>query len=439
MSDIKQEDIALEGGLLKVLSNKSHFEQYEPSIDYKRLIPGTARLLQDYKEYFNTYKHDDIDWQLFYTEFSQNYRNRIVYNQRTKKKEVECDELDLAYYRETVFPLIQNSSTEGIIDTLIKRTAVETIKNSIESGYDDAKLLDIIGEFKEKRSQFTISKDEDIFNLSDLDLEVLDSKRGIGWFLPSLQANLSSIMPGQFIVVAADSDVGKSAFCISQAVHVFKQVGRNTIENQDTCPLRPILYCTSEDTKEDLACRFLSCLYKDRVLGGFEEIVSNFKNVSKSFNENFNSGAFIGMSIRGAQCLNKIKDKIKKYNPCLVIIDMLDKLSSSDNIQDLTRLYQDVRGIANDGYAIIGTSQTGNTSFQDKDTKEYRHRRWLTDKDLANSKSGKQGAAYCMIMIGKDDDVPNIRYLSTTKKKRGKHVNVTCEIDDAHSCYKELL
>ena len=129
----------------------------------------------------------------------------------------------------------------------------------------------------------------------------------------------------------------------------------------------------------------------------------------------------------------------KKILNCLIIIDLLDKLSASDNIQDLTKLYQEVRGIANDGYFIIGTSQTGNTSYQDKDTKEYKHRRWLTDKDLANSKSGKQGAAYCMIMIGKDDEIPGIRYISTTKKKRGRHCNITAEISEIHSFYRELI
>jgi len=66
-------------------------------------------------------------------------------------------------------------------------------------------------------------------------------------------------------------------------------------------------------------------------------------------------------------------------------------------------------------------------------------RKWLSDKDLSGSKSGKQGAAYCMIMIGKDDDMPNIRYVQTTKKKRGQHVAVTCEVSEVHSSYRELL
>lgn len=420
MKETKQEDIALEASLLKALAIKKNFDSFYSALDLKRLIPITANMLKDYKKYYE--KHDnDLDFNSFYTIFSDWHKK-------------DLDEHDLKYYRETVFPLIQQSEvTNELFINLLERDASRRIENILEKGMDNEAVAKILQEIETKKRQYQgIKDDSDTFKISEQDLTTLNPENGLTWFLPSLQAGLNSHMPGQFVVVAADSDTGKSAFCISQAVHIFKQL--NKINSN-----RPVLYCTSEDTTEDLACRFLSCLYKDKVFGGFEEIIKEYGRVKDSYTKHFNDDLFVGMSIRSASCLSRIKDKIEKLNPALVIIDMLDKLSNSDNIQDLTRLYQDIRGIANDGYQIIGTSQTGNTSYQDKDTKEYKHRKWLTDKDLANSKSGKQGAAYCMIMIGKDDDVPNIRYISTTKKKRGKHVNATCEIIERFSIYKELL
>lgn len=418
---IKQDDITLEASLLKAMSNRKAYKQFNKTLDKKKLIPITAKLLTDYETYYKQHKTDDIDWGLFYTEFSQNWHKD------------DLDGQDLAYYRETVFPLIQNSVVDdGVYIALLEREAATSIQKILETGYDEVQINEINSSLARQKSKYLNQKDETIFKIGSCDLSTLDNSNGVEWFMPSLQASLGAGMPGQFVVVAADSDTGKSAFCISQAVHTFKQQN----ESEDK---RPILYCTSEDTKEDLACRFLSCLYKERAHGGFEEIIEKFTKVSEQYTKQYDDGLFIGMPIRGHSDMYEIRQKIELYNPRLIVIDMLDKLSASDNIQDLTKLYQEFRGIANDGYFIIGTSQTGNTSYQDKDTKEYKHRRWLTDKDLANSKSGKQGAAYCMIMIGKDDDVPSIRYISTTKKKRGKHCNITAEISEIHSFYREIL
>ncbi len=417
---IKQEDIQLEAALLKSMSIKKNYDAFYRVLDVKKLIPITASVLKDYETYYAKY-NEDVNWDTFYNEFTQNWHKR------------DMDDLDVAYYRETVFPLIRNAVVEdNLLLSLLERAASVKITESVEKGFDEAHITEILDGLRKQKSTYQKDNDDDVFKLDTLDLSVLDTSNGLSWFLPSLQAGLSSLMPGQFVAVAADSGAGKSAFCISQAVHTFRHINKAGIN-------RPILYATSEDTKEDLAGRFLSCLYKEKIVGGFEEIIQKFDKVSEHYNKTYNNELFIGMQIRGASDIYKIRQKIDKYEPCVIIIDMLDKLSASDGIMDLTKLYQDVRSIANDGYPIIGTSQSGNTAYQDKTSGEYKHRKWLTDKDLSGSKSGKQGAAYCMIMIGQDDDVPGIRYLSTTKKKRGRHVSVTCQLDEIYSSYKELL
>lgn len=419
---IKQQGVELEAALLKSMTNKYNFDNFRSCLDSKRLIPITNTLLNDYQKYYEKYTdHKDIDWDVFYTDFTQ------VWHRKDKIGE------DIAYYRETVFPLVRNATVKsGLYVSLLERQAAQAIEKVIEIGFDQTKIDVILDGLRTSLKVYQKDTDDDIFKLDTLDLSVLDTTNGLSWFLPSLQNGLGSHMGGQFIVVAADSNAGKSAFCISQAVHVFKHLHKAKID-------RPILYCTSEDTKEDLAGRFLSNLYKDKVMGGFEQIVDQWEKVNKDYQKSYNPDLFIGMQIRGHTDLFKIRKKIDMYKPSVVIIDMLDKLSASDAIQDLTKLYQDIRGIANDGYPIIGTSQSGNTSYQDKVTGDYKHRKHLKDKDLANSKSGKQGAAYSMIMIGMDDDVPGVRYISTTKKKRGSNVSTTCVINERFSLYTELL
>lgn len=417
--EIKKEDITLEASLLKALAVKKNYDSFIKCLEPKRLISITQELLKDYKKYYSKY-NSDIDWGVFYSDFCEWHRR-------------DLDEHDLAYYRETVIPLINNADTSKIYISLLEREASRKIEDIISSGIDEQAITSVIKDLIEKKCVYSNESDSDVFTLGSLDLSVLDTSNGLTWCLPSIQAGLPSLMPGHFVLISADSDTGKSALCISQAKHSFLELhARKEFD-------RPILYCSSEDTKEDLGCRFLSNLYQKKVLGGFDEIVANYEKINNDYKKTYNDGLFVGMQIRGPRDLIKIEQKIEKLNPRLIIVDMLDKLSESEDIKHFIRLYQDIRGIANSGYPILGTTQSGNTSYQDKDTKEYRHRKWLSEKDVSGSKSGKQGAAYCMIMIGKDDDMPNVRYISTTKKKRGKHVQLTCEIIEKFSCYREYL
>lgn len=411
-------DIELEASLLKSLAIKKNYDKFYGVLDTKKLIPVTSQLLKDYSTYYEKY-NNDIDWDVFYNEFTQNWRN-------------DLDSQDVEYYRETVFPLIKNSEVkDNLYVSLLEREATSKINDVLTSGFSHEKIDEIVKSLKQQLQTYQKSE-EDVFKLGELDLSVLDTSNGLSWFLPKLQAGLNSHMPGQFIVVSADSGAGKSAFCISQAVHVFKQLN----ERSDT---RPILYCTSEDTKEDLAGRFLSNLYNDKCIGGFEDIISQYERVGRHFDKNYNKELFIGMTIRGPKDIYKIRNKIERYNPSVIIIDMLDVLADGLDIQCLTKTYNEIRSISNDGFPIIGTTQAGNTSYRTEDG-HLKHRKWLTEKDTAGSKGGgKQGAAYGMIMIGQDDDTPGLRYVTTTKKKRGKHCSVICKLEERYSLYREMI
>jgi archaellum biogenesis ATPase FlaH len=399
------------------MSNKSIYDKYSKYVDYTRLMPNTKLLLTDYDKYYSKFaNHECIDWGVFYENFSQYWHKR------------DLDQEDIKYYRDTVLPVIQEQEDDAdTILSLLELQTKDSIISNLENGIQTDKIVEILDSFKQTEQKLKGEQDEEVFSLDNVNLEVLDNTNGIEWFLPSLQQGLGCLMPGQFIVVSADSNTGKSAFCISQAVSVFK--------NSE----RPILYCTSEDTKEDLAARFLSNLFADKVKNGFESIVKHNKKVLDHFKKEYDPSLFIGMQINGPKDVYKIRTKIDTYKPCVVIIDMLDCLAKDAGHESLTAVYNEIRLLANSGYPIIGTTQSGNTTYMDKETKEYKHRKHLSEKDMAGSKYGKQGAAYCAIMIGKDDETSTLRYINTTKKKRGDHVSVVAEIVEKYSLYKELL
>lgn len=424
--EVKPADVKLESALLKALSNRVNYETFAQHIDLDRLLPNTALLLTDYGKYFNTFDGADIDWGTFTTEFTQHWHSR------------DLDNDDIVYYRDTVIPIIEQAETEqvgSVLAGLLDRDYIERITQAISGGIDPGVLIDIVDSYTADRSRYVSDADGEAYSIDRVDFSVLDKSKGIPWCLPSLQKGLGSLVQGQFIVVAASHGTGKSAFVLSQTVEAFKHLQRVDSD-------RPILYFNSEGTQADVFARFLSGLYSKHVGGGFEEIYERIDEVKEKFTESFDAKNLLVFQI-GQGDAAKINQKINKYNPSLVIIDIADVLAKDEDVQSLKKLYDSLRLASGRTCPIIATTQSGDTSYKFFNKEEnkmvVKNRKWLTENDLYGSKPGKGGAADTIITIGKDDDIPNVRYIHTPKIKRGQVVKATCELIDKYSSYKEIM
>jgi len=422
MTILKAINPVLETTLLKNLSVEVVYSKYIQYIDYKRLLPTTKILLEDYQRYFNLYpNHTMVDWGHFYTQFAQNWHLK------------DMEQSDIDYYRDYVFPAIENCAELEIDKCLLgitKKLAEEEIAECMTKDFDIHRLRSIIDLYETNIDNIDMKVDKTVHTIENENFDTLDKTNGIPWFLPSLQQNLMSITAGQFIIVSADFGTGKTAFVVHQAVKTFL----HNVKRKDD---RPILYFNSEGTASDVLGRFLSNLYREKILGGFEEIVDRRIEVREKFLKVYNPNNFVVIQVSDAPTFNAIKAKIQKYKPCLTIIDICDKLAPDEDPQSLKKLYDNLRVLAGSECPIIGTSQSGNTSYLDKEKGEFVQRKWLDGHDTYGSKVGKPGAADTMIMIGAEKNSP-LRYISVTKKKRGKEVKITCELLDRYSFFREL-
>ena len=416
---IDKDGIYIEIDLLKSMSIRTNFETYIDSIDTKRIYPSTKLMLKDYSKYFKLYDHDKIDFKAFYTQFSTSWHN----------KDLDID--DVAYYRDYVFPAIASSDAqqaETSLLGLIQKQTLEEINKSALKEFDIDKISAILDIFRTKQSEIIKESDDDVFTIDNIDFSVLDKDKGIPYFMPKLQENLGSLVKGQFIVVSADNGTGKSAFAISQAVEAFKFL-------QETKSTRPILYFNSEGTEADVYGRFLSNLYKNEVVGGFEQIFKEINKVKEVFIKSYNPSSFKVFQLEG-KSVGYVKSKMVKYNPSLVIIDIADTLVSEESPSLLKKLYDTLRQMSNTHCPIMGTTQSGDMSYFDKESGEKKYRKWLDMKDVYGAKQ-KSGAADTVIGIGLEPE-SNIRYISTPKLKRGTPVKLTCELENIYSNFKEI-
>jgi hypothetical protein len=415
MTTVKPEHLELETSLLKAFSVRENFETYYKVVDKKRVLPNTKTLLEFYEQYFGSFsEHKDINWGDLYTLMSES----------------NLDSSDLDYYKTYVIPTVRDSrieNTETVLKNLAQKNCVENIINSVQKTLDVSKLREILDAYEQKQ---TLSLDKDIRTAETIDLDVLDKSQGVPWFLPALQQSIMSLTAGQFVVVSADWGTGKSAFVISQAVHAFKWAQKQQHP-------RPILFCNSEGTDADVLGRFWSNLYKEKIVGGFEEIVDRRLEVREKFLKNYNHNLFQIVQMSDCPTYETLAAKVKKIKPSLIIIDICDKLAPDEDPKNLKKLYDSLRLLAVE-CPIIGTSQSGDTAYYDEEAQETKNRKWLGGNKTYGSKTGKQGAADTLITIGKEDEYSNLRYIAVPKKKRGEQTKITCQLKEKYSLYKQL-
>lgn len=417
-----QESIQIETALLKAMSLRTNFEMYASSINRKRVLETTDVLLNDYKKYFDLYnEHKEIDFNLFFTQFSQTWHGSNL-----------SDE-DINFYRDYVFPAIekaQGQEVETSLLGLLQKTTLDSIVSTAQQEFNVDELISILDQYRTKQSEIVKEYDDDRYTASKIDYSVLDKSKGIPWFMDSLQSSLGGLVAGQLIIAAAASGAGKSAFVISQAVAAFKNL--NEVGSKS-----PILYFNSEGTAADVQTRFYSNLFKDVVRGGFEQCFENIERITETYTKKYNEDLFSIFQMEGVG-VQYVISKIKKYNPSFVIIDIADALAPEEDPRSLKKLYDTLRQVSNNHCPILITSQSKDVEFYDQKEGKTTNKKFLSQKDLHGSNVGKQGAADTIITIGKDDTNPLIRYINTPKKKRGQPVKVTAEIEEIYSNYKEF-
>lgn len=423
-TELVSPDTTLEASLLKVFAVREQYNTFMSQIDVKRLLQNTELLLKDYGKYFDLYKdHASIDFGLFYTQFSQDWHiNSLTTDQ-------------IEYYRDYVFPAIkaaQPESVESCLISLIKQKTLEDLSNNT-SELNPSKIKELLDDFERKMSMFSDKSgpenDPDAVLVQDIDLNSLDKSKGIPQCLPELQKSLGGLVKGEFNLVAAATNAGKSAFCISQVVSTL--IHLKEINNES-----PILYFNSEGTQDEIYGRVFSNLYRHTYVEGFEEIKEKEIDVKELYNNEYNNSSFILFQI-STHKLNFIESKIKRYKPALVVIDMIDALSEAEDNLTLKKLYDDIRRLSLEYCPIIGTTQAGSLEYYDESEHKNKTKRFLGIKDVLNCKA-KAAAVTNFIGIGMDYDQPGVRFISTPKVKRGTPINFSCELINKYSLYKPL-
>jgi len=385
--------------LLQIVRHRDDFRRIHGRIPKASLDPQTVAILDDYGKYFDKFPDQDkIDMTTFLPMF-RSWHPTLT------------PEAAAAY--EGIFQNAKQDISEeirnGVLDALLE-LRLGTDLAALLAKYDAGELPDIHNAINRALSEFTSDATgqevdyvtDDIYDLLDEELD--DS--GLHWRIGVLNNHMRGLRPGDFGIIAARPDKGKTTFLADQITHLAAQLpeGQTALWLNNEGPgkrIKPRLYqgLFGASLSELGALRRGGILKTEYIkrLGAADRI------------------RIVDIHGRDAFTVEQI---IERNNAGIVIYDMIDNIRGFGDMPrndlQLEEMYKWARGVSVK-YEVIGlaTSQISN---------EGDGLQFPTLGMLKDSKTGKQGACDFMLMIGASNDpnLGNVRFLGMPKNKLRK-------------------
>lgn len=409
-------------------SSREIYTDYKPYIRIGALTKEAQVILKDLGLFYDSFQEvNEVEIDKFATWFHQvqhpdlNEVQHSLYNELFKRVEAQVFDEGSDYTK----VILQHFKTEDFKARL---------KKQVDEGFSPEKVKKIIEQYESE-----IETDE-MEEFEENSLESILSKEirtdGLQWRLHCLQKSIGPIIKGDFGVVAAYVETGKTSWLASEVANFAHQLKEGTV-----------LWFNNEQTNDRVQKRIWCA-----ALGVSEtELAADVEESTRKYIEYMNGDI---NRVKIFDChgysTNAIAKKIKKYDTRLVIIDMIDHLSmkgASDaaDWRRLQRLYYECRRLARD-CPVIGASQcNASVTWVDYETQQTKFQHYISMKQLAGSGQGKQEAMDFMITIGKDEEFPKTRYIHVPKNKlpgdgNSKHRYIKSEVifDEHTGRYTDL-
>jgi replicative DNA helicase len=377
--------------LLQLMKHRDAYEKYYHHVKKEGLNKQGDLILEDLVRYFNAFPNETVvNIDQFVTLFFQRWHINL--------SEQECKD-----YREKLFPrMMQESGIAGeqLVEQYNKQVLFEQIRSLINRNAKVEELQDLL-------DKKVSHKDNSLFVPMDItERGVLeDRSRGLRWRMNVLNEGLAPLILGDFGVVAARPDTGKTSFLASEVTHMAAQLPEG----------KQVLWFNNEWLGYEIRGR----IYQAALNAKVGDITQDLNKARENYKKVMGSVEKIQVVDVHKKSYRDIENIIKKVKPGLVIIDMLDHIrgfANKDSTETVDAIYDRMYSWASDLSCVycpvLGTSQVSSLEGLHEDV-----HKWTPMDYLKGSKTAKQGAARFILMLGCVDKEQELRYLSAPKNK----------------------
>jgi replicative DNA helicase len=366
--------------LLTVVSDKVAYTRFKEHVKKHNVSNITLDIFTVLGEYWDNFpSRDTFDFDEFRTFYF------IVKGKKLKHPapyEAAFDNLRDAL-------IIPRPISKDILAKLIETdyaTQIYDVCLKIGTGHaaDLTSIEPLLNEYK-KEIGACVDKSDVFVNPSLSYISEIVSTGGLKWRLKELNIALGPLRKGDFIIVAARPETGKTTFTASEASYMMTQLK----------PDEHVIWINNEEASNKVMMRVIQA-YHGTTTG---DLLANPSKYEAGFISNGGNRFLVLDDDSGVKSVGKISMLFKEFKPGLIIFDQLDKVQGfkNESREDLRigALYEWARDLAKEYCPVIAISQVDGTGEGEK---------WIQMNQLRGSKTDKIGEADAIITIGKSNE-----------------------------------
>jgi replicative DNA helicase len=405
--------------ILRTLLTKDKYDKLKSEIDISIFQNGAREI---YKTISNIYKDNPNITQINFSDLKLAYFN-TYYPNTSYASQKNIHELIDSLER-------QEEPSDDVVATALKsmyrikkadelaRICLDISNNPSSTSLKQVeKFMANVDEEQTQQESEAVTKDVDKI------VEALQEQGEFKFNLNSLQRATNGIGRGNFMIVFARPDVGKTAFWVSLVA------SPNGFAWQE----KKVSIFANEEPAIRTQMRLLNAstgLQRGNILNGSRDLAKQKWSTISPYIDNFD-------------CVGKTMDDLDEYcstnDVDILIIDQLDKINVTGKYnathEKLREVYTQSRELAKrHDILVIGMSQA---------SAEAQGRSRVTFSTMENSKTGKAAEADIILGIGKEDEVENyledcVRFVTLSKNKlTGDHAEFEVILRPTISRYAE--
>ena len=374
--------------ILSILSNKDYYNRYIKYVN--NVSKEVATILKDMKEWWE--HHDELDWEVFGAWFKH-----------TKHASMKSEVLELYDSIFTSMDEVEYDAEQvgAIVAGFVDRSVgddIATIGLKLSDGDTSVSISDIRVLLDERDKQVGEVDDEEGF--VEWGKPIHNVRGSIRWRLEELNAAVGPIGKGDFIVIGARPDAGKTTFLASEITHMASQLP----------PEATLLWLNNEERGEKVQSRIVTSALGIPYPDIEKDWVGAWDKYKKAINGDV--GKIVLKDISGGY-VKQIDALVKRLQPSVIVIDQLRKVHGFEREagNETTRqelIFNWARDLAK-AYAPVLTVHQADGSAENVE--------WIDMSQLHMSKTGIQGEADAIITIGRTREKPASRFIYIPKNK----------------------
>jgi replicative DNA helicase len=391
--------------LYLILSNKDIYYKYYNTIS-KYLDTDGLVILSDMDTWFSAdASRKEIDWAAFATWFG------VVKHSDYKPERMS--------YFKAIFDKLQGRTRDetlekDIVTKIIDEgyaAAIATKASSIAAGGTGGSISDIETLIEDRNKEVgRVDKIDSYIVSDDVDdlAEHVVGGHGYDWRLDELNRSLGPLRQGDFIIIGARPESGKTTMLAAESTFMAPQMK----------PEQSVVWFNNEEEGRKVKWRVIQSALswtKQEMLDDLTKVREEYEKLMGRMDK-----IIIVDKKSPALHINDVRPILDKYQPGLIIFDQLRKVHGYDKeAQDYMRLqhmFQFAREIAKEYAPVINVHQAGGTA---------EGVRYIEMNHLHGSQTDIQGEADAILTIGRSHE-PGLEYsrflyLPKNKLAGGKH------------------